>query len=200
MAIYGIAAFYDIDLISLQHKMRIILIFMLSYIKHKQATNLQRHLWRGLRYTYGNNFWTGFSLYSLIFTLLFLSLPLLLLSFNSTWHGGSCLIVRGMWMWMCNWMLASRLEQSQLKNAKCILQLLKMQNTRCDAMRDGRELWRSAGVKLITPPPCTHSLYLTAQITYVMCHFSMELGNPVSVEARVWTCRKWSFNFGQDIM
>lgn len=52
MAIYGIAAFYDIDLISLQHKTRILLIFMLSYIKHKQASNLQRQLpiGRGLRY------------------------------------------------------------------------------------------------------------------------------------------------------
>lgn len=165
MAIYGIAAFYDIDLISLQHKMRIILIFMLSYIKHKQATNLQRHLWRGLRYTYGNNFWTGFSLYSLIFTLLFLSLLLLLLlSFNSTWHGGSCLIVRGMWMWMCNWMLASRLEQSQLKNAKCILQLLKMQNTRCNGRwprvvaLSGRE---------INHTPSLHTLPVSDSSNYV---------------------------------
>lgn len=64
---------------------------------------------------------------------------------------------------------------------------VKMQNTRwrckmrdgCVAAFSGREINHSAagGSKIPSAP-----LWLTAQITYtdMMCHFSMELGNPVS--------------------
>lgn len=61
---------------------------------------------------------------------------------NSAWHVDAT----GRWT-------VSRLEQSQLKNAKCILQLLKCKIRDGDAKCEMAASRRSAGVKLITLQP-----------------------------------------------